>query len=403
MISAVWMTTPFPALPCYGRPLRVFFLMLLSVLLTGCGASFNSRHMVSDLPPLQLEDRTVETAEVAARVSSPDLLAVDPQMREFVQLYTGDIRHPRQRLLVLHRAISGSATLGIDYDPVAGGTASQVFHRGTANCLSYASLFIALAREAGLEAGYQWLDVRPQWTRQGERVMVRMHVNALVELGRMSQFMVDIDPLESRDIAGSRRLSDDDASALYHSNIAMQALAANDLEQAWLQAVRALQLSPTMAHLWINLGAIYRVAGQYRGAENSYQHALLLDPLERSAMNNLAVLYNIEGRREEHAYWERRVARYREDNPYYHAWLGEQAYDTGDWRLAVGYYERALALAPGDSRLLYALGLAHVELGETDLASTYLQRAIKTAILRSDISTYQMELSRVQGGERVGS
>ena len=368
MMVVVGMTTPLPASPRYGRPLCVLLLVLLATVLNGCGASLNSRRMVNALPPLQLPDRTVETAEVAARVSTPDLLAVDPQMREFVQLYTGDIRHPRQRLLVLHRAISGSATLGIDYDPVAGGTASQVFHRGTANCLSYASLFVALAREAGLDAGYQWLDVRPQWTRQGERVMVRMHVNALVEIGRMSQFMVDIDPLESRDIAGSRRLSDDDASALYHSNIAMQALAANDLEQAWLQAVRALQLSPAMAHLWINLGAIYRVAGQYRGAENSYQHALLLDPLERSAMNNLAVLYNIEGRHEEHAYWERRVARYREDNPYYHAWLGEQAYETGDWRLAVGYYERALALAPGDSRLLYALGLAHVELGETDAA-----------------------------------
>ncbi len=33
---------------------------------------------------------------------------------------------------------------------MAGGGARDVFHRGSANCLSYASLFVALAREADL-------------------------------------------------------------------------------------------------------------------------------------------------------------------------------------------------------------------------------------------------------------
>lgn len=403
MTAVVGVTMPLRAAPRYRRPMPVLLLVSLVVLVTGCGTSLNSRRAVSDLPPLQVAGRHVELAEVDTRVPTPDLLAVDPQMRDFVQLYTGDVRYPRQRLQVLHRAVSGSATLGIDYDPLAGGTASEVFHRGSANCLSYASLFVALAREAGLDAGYQWLDVRPQWTRQGERVMVRMHVNALVEIGRVEQFMVDIDPLESRDIAGSRRLSDDDARALYHSNIGMQSLAANDLERAWLQSVRALQFSPSMAHLWINLGAIYRVAGQYRAAEDSYQYALLLDPLERSAMNNLAVLYGIEGRREEHEYWQQKVVRYRQENPYYHAWLGEQASETGDWQVAVGYYEKALALAPADSRLLYALGLVHGELGETGAAADYLQRAIDNADQRADISTYQTELRRLRGARREGS
>ena len=149
------------------------------------------------------------------------------------------------------------------YDPEAGGTARDAFHRGTANCLSYASLFVALAREAGLDADYQWLEVSPRWMRDGERVTVRLHVNVLVKLGQGEQFMVDIDPLESRDIAGSRQISDTDALALYHSNIAMNALADEHTEEAWLQAVRALQLSPGTAHLWVNLGAVYRFNGQH--------------------------------------------------------------------------------------------------------------------------------------------
>lgn len=59
--------------------------------------------------------------------------------------------------------------------------------------------------------------------------------------------------------------------------------------------------------------------------------------------------------------------------------------------------------APDDSQLLYALGLAHVELDETDLASAYLQRAIDAATRHSDIRKFQMELERVRGGEQVGS
>ena len=51
------------------------------------------------------------------------------------------------------------------------------------------------------------------------------------------------------------------------STIAMEALAKEELERAWINAVRALQISPAIAHLWVNLGAIYRHAGQHRAAQ----------------------------------------------------------------------------------------------------------------------------------------
>ena len=339
---------------------------------------------------------------MAARAPTPDLLATDQDMRDFVQLYSGAVRNNRQRLMMLHRAVKGAGTLNLQYDPSADGTAREVFRRGSANCLSYANLFVALAREAGLDAGYQWLEVRPQWTRMGERVMVRLHVNVVVKLGDGGQYMVDIDPLPSRDIAGTQQISDRDAQALYHNNIAMEALADDHLEQAWLHTVRALQLSPRGSHLWVNLGAIYRLAGQHREAESSYLYALQLDPWDRSAMNNLVVLYGIEGRQEDLDYWEVRVGRYRDANPYYHAWLGDQAAQRDDWRGAVQHYEQALHLLPDDSRLLYAAGMIHYQMDELAAASSYIKRAIKTATLRSDIETYQLQLDTVQAEQLAG-
>jgi tetratricopeptide (TPR) repeat protein len=365
-------------------------------LVAACSSFHHASRSVSDLSPLHLPEHTLTVADLAARAPTPDLLATDQEMRDFVELYTGGVRNARQRLTMLHRAVSGAATLDMQYDSGADGTAREVFHRGSANCLSYASLFVALAREAGLEAHYQWLEVRPQWTRQGERVMVRLHVNVVVKLGSGSQYMVDIDPLPSRDIAGSQQISDRAAQALYHSNIAMESLAQNDLEQAWLHGVRALQLDPAEAHLWVNLGAIYRMADQHRDAEDSYLYALQLDPWDRSAMNNLVVLYNIEGRDQDRDYWEQRVARYRDANPFYHAWLGDEAAAGGNWERALHYYEEALALLPDDSRLLYSTGLAHYELDQLDAAAGYIQRAISTATLRSDIDSYQLQLEQVQ-------
>ncbi|MFK7976082.1 MAG: tetratricopeptide repeat protein [Halioglobus sp.] len=365
----------------------------LLLLLSACASSpLISAHKVASLPPLQLENRTIEPAEVSTLTTTPDLLAVSEEMRTFVETYTGDTRHPRQRLRMLHSAITGPATLGVEYKPFASGSAQDVFRSGQANCLSYASLFVALAREAGLNAQYQWLEVKPQWTRQGERVMVRLHVNVAVQLRGREQFMVDIDPLQSRDIAASKLISDRDAQALYHSNIAMEALAREALEEAWVNAVRALQLSPRVAHLWVNIGAIYRLAGQHDAAQASYLQALEIDPWDRSAMNNLAVLHHIEGNAEQLAYWEGRVARYREANPYYHAWLGDKAGEEKNWPEAARFYEKALAIRPEDSGLLFALGVIHTHLGQPTVATDYIQRAIDHATLFSDIKAYEQKL-----------
>jgi Flp pilus assembly protein TadD len=372
-----------------------WLLLALCSLLGACASPGTGRDAPA-IAPLQLESGTLTLADTQRLVDTPDLLAIDAPMREFVRHYTDGVPRGRARLLALHQAVRGQASLGIDYDPAAEGSAMQVFHGGRANCLSYATLFVALAREAGLEAHYQWLRVRPQWTVRGERIMVRLHVNALVVPGRSEEYMVDIDPLERRDIAGSRRISDRDAQALYHSNIGMEALAAEDLREAWLHSVRALQLSPVMPHLWVNLGAIYRFAGQHRDAEDSYLYALDLAPDNESAMNNLVVLYGIEGRDEERLAWERRVDRYRDSNPWYHAWLGDQAAGEEDWPAALAYYERAVALLPDDSRLLFAIGQVHFALDDPERASGYLRLAIEHATLRSDIDTYELQLRAIE-------
>ena len=117
-------------------------------------------------------------------------------------------------------------------------------------------------------------------------------------------------------------------------------------------------------------------------------------------MNNLVVLYGIEGRTVEREYWELRVAQYRDANPYYHAWLGDEAAEALEWQQALRNYERALALSPGDSSLLSALGHSHEQLGETGIASGYIRRAIEAAPTRAESATYRMQLNAMQRKQR---
>jgi len=118
-------------------------------------------------------------------------------------------------------------------------------------------------------------------------------------------------------------------------------------------------------------------------------------------MNNLVVLYTLEGRETERARWEARVADYRAANPYYHAWLGDRASNEGDWPRARAHYEQALALLPQDSRLLYAVGLAHYRQGHRARASGYIRRAIEHATLRSDVEAYRQQLQVVESERRA--
>ena len=380
-----------------GHPLlRILAGALLLPLFVGCAGSGGERLSVAQMSPLVLEDRVVTHADVAQLAPTPDLLAIDEEMQTFVDTYVGAHNSQRQRLLNLHQAVKSPAILDIQYDPFAEGGAIETFHRGSANCLSYANMFVALAREAGLDARYQWLEVRPQWSRMGERVAVRLHVNVMVKTRRGDKFMIDIDPLSTNEIAGSRLLDDDEAAALYHSNIAMGALAEDQLDVAWLQTVRALQLSPRTGHLWVNLGAIYRVAGQHEEAERSYFRALQLNPQDRSATNNLVVLYEMTGREEDYDYWSDRARRYRDKNPYYHSWLGDVAGEREDWQEALGHYKTAVDLMPDDSRLHYGLGLIYYRLGEFDQATRQITMAIDRATLAREIQDYEVQLEAVR-------
>ena len=361
---------------------------LMVLLLAACTLQSERSAEFSSLPALQLPDGQWSAADAAASVQRPDLLGLSPAMREFGDRYVNR-GSQLQRLQILHSSLRSSALVDIDYDPAADGTAAEAFDRGSANCLTYAHLFVSLARYAGLNAHYMAYKLRPQWSRHGERIALRQHVNVLVKLRTGQQFVVDIDPISRDRIASSGVLDDEEAFALYHGNLAMAALLADRQSLAFAEAVRAVELSTDTDYLWVNLGAIYRQSGQNDAAEQSYLTALHLNPDSRSAMNNLAVLYSSLGDPQRAQQWQTRVAEHRQHNPYYYAYLGELAQQAGDTDQAIEYYREAIALKDSDAEFYYRLAKLYFSLQQRPESIRYVREAIERSRLVGERERYQ--------------
>ncbi len=372
--------------------LRVATCLLASVL-AACAHQGGPSASIRDLPPLQLPEGELGPEQALATTSTPDMLAMTDEMKDFVERYaTGS---QRQRLQTLHRSLQSPAMVGIDYDPDADGTAAEVYHSGAANCLSYAHLFVAMARHAGLNANYLSTTLRPEWSRHGDQVALRRHVNVTVRLRQGEQYVVDIDPVGRDRVASADILDDREAFALYHGNLAMDALLKQDLEEAYAQAIRAISMGRDLDYLWTNLGIIYRRAGQDDAAEALYQMALSVSPNSRTAMNNLAILYAERGDEEQARYWEERVRKRREQNPFYHYYLGEKAEADGDLGAALAHYEEAIELKKTEAEFYYRVARLYREMQRREESRLYIQHAIEHARLVAEREEYRAFLDKL--------
>ncbi len=366
------------------------------VLLVACATQVENNDW-QQLPALKVDSGEISAVNAAAELPLEDLLELDEEMEAFLDRYVRKSRGQRTRLLLLHQALRSLGIVGVEYDPAANGTAREAFHERRANCLSYANLFVALARAVGLRAGYQVVETKPEWDKRGTRLAVAIHVNAVVDLKNQERFEVDIDPLSRARIMGTRRISDREAEALHYNNIGMELFLEGDTPDAYRHLARALQIEPRLHMLWANIGAIYRSAGQHVAAEHSYQTALAYDSRSRTAMNNLAVLYQTQG-------YERRaqdmldqIKRHRESNPYYHFQLAEAAEFDGDYELAIDHLKEAIDRKDSDAEFYYLLGRALHKAERIEESIESLELGMKKAGLFTQRERIRHYLQEVMG------
>ena len=251
-----------------------------------------------------------------------------------------------------------------------------------------------MARHQGLQAQYQTAQVRPQWDRRGELLVLSEHINALGSLGGSSQYIVDFTPDVQLQQQTAEVITDQQALALYFNNVAVDHLVNQRIDEALQWFRYALETDPDLAIAWNNMGSTWNTAGDDELAKYSYLKAAWLDKNYPTAVNNLARFYSLRGNEEEAERYRRAVQRYNNRNPYYHYVLGNIAFNEQDFEQAQKHYQRAIQRNRLEPDFYLALGLTYRELGQEEQFQE--ARDLAVALRELGDQTYRSGQSRVR-------
>lgn len=331
----------------------------------------------SDIAPAALLSGKAIFGEEVSSAERPDIdiLATDDAMREFVaDLPKEPLGAAGFRRLMEKMRDGGYAVSG--YDPYANLSARAAFAQRRGNCLTYTSLFIALAREVGFEASYQLVDVPPDYDSVNGMVVLNKHVNARVERvpGRGS-VTVEFSEEFASGIHDRRVVDDQFALALHYNNLAFSDDMAGDERGAFAYLKKAIELTPGNPDLWTNLGVFHARRGHFHQAVSGYRMALKLDAYHSAAVRGLANAYGALGQSDKARFYQRRVAFSRARDAYAYYTLAQRAYQAERPAESLELVSQAIRLHRDEHRFHQLLGEVHDLLGNTLAANESYKRA----------------------------
>lgn len=378
---------------------RVFSCVAAALLLAGCAGT---GHRGPD-PGISVAELLSGAAVFGARVDTsripdPGLFELDDDMRDFVAEQIEDAGAERDRMRRLLSGMIETGLMSLDYNDTKTKTARQTFHQRVGNCMSFTSLFVALAREADLDVAFQVVDIPPVWSADSDLVILNSHVNAVVRQNFGARVVVDFNVTELKGDFDSFEVSDDYALALYFNNVAMDALRAGDYEESFGLLKKSIETYPEIAANWANLGVIYSRLDANDHAIQSYLVALDLDKRHRPSLVNLAALYRSMGEDRYADYYAARINRYQKQNPYYHYYQAVADYNNDELDAAMKDLRRAIRIDSDDHRFFRLLGQIYERQGNAEMALSSFKRARDLAVFSDAKSIYSSKIALLSDG-----
>lgn len=347
--------------------------LLLAVALLGGCATAPPPAAVGAPPGVVWHD--ARFAGSPAAESPLDLFDLPPDLR--ARLLASPVPlSARRRLDRVLEVVFGADRQGFRYAEGPSTAPAETWRLRRGDCLSLALLTHAAARELGLDAVLQEVEVPPVLDRRGRLDYVARHVNVRVRVTHGSQvdhvlYPVDVTidfeaspgPRATRRVLGPR-----EALARFHSNRGVHHLAQGDAARAYADLKAAIEADPGYAGAQANLAHLYRQAGLLADAESLLRRAAALSDWPEVPLRSLHGLLLEQGRAQEARDLDAWLVERRHNDPYH--WLAEgvRQLDQGDARAAVASLERAQALATGFAELHQALALAYWRTGRAEEA-----------------------------------
>ena len=317
---------------------------------------------------------------MATSLPDTDVLGLGPQMLVFLDRYVDARQSDYTKLRQLLYAIMDEGSFGLEYDNHTR-TAAETFHQQRGNCLSFTNMFVAMARQLGIDARYQEVDIPPDWTVQGGAFVLNRHVNVLVDLGYpgKGKRVVDFNIDDFRTSYDRREVDDRRAVAHYYNNMGVDRMLAGDTVEALLYFRKAIENDHRFSPPWGNLGTLYRRNGRLAYAERACLKALDANRGDIVAMSNLADLYEKQGEAERAAGYRLRVDTHRMRNPYYRYRLACAAFLAEDYDSSIGHLKYSVRKKKNEDTFYFLMGLSYLKKGDESAARQWLEKAEQVA------------------------
>jgi Flp pilus assembly protein TadD len=308
-----------------------------------------------------------------------DVLAMTPEMAAIAAEVRRSGSTERARLAKLSELFTPHQGLDLEYDALATYTASETLDRQAGNCLAFTHLFVAIAREVGLDARYREMHGILRWDEVGDFVLLNRHVGAYGELQWYGTYQADFGQIENRDDRFGGVISDDRARAQHFNNLGARALTRGESHQAVRYFNRALTIDRVPSYIWSNLGTAYARLGDPQLAEHAYRQALRSNAYDATATAQLGRLYEQLGEEQLAAQYRDRSRRIAQQNPWRLFYEGVDAIADGDLNRAVDRLTRAARAQPDEMHFHLELGKALALRGNERRARDRFLRAAKLA------------------------
>jgi Flp pilus assembly protein TadD len=350
-------------------------------------------------PDELLAGTSLGLAADSVNLAAPDeILGVSMEMKAFLDAHVDRSASPIVKRRQLLDAIIDSGEFEVEYDTTTQ-TAAETFRTRRGNCLSYALMIVAMARDVGLAAGFQEVDVPPDWTLGTETVRLNRHVNVYLQLGGNNVQVVDFNVSDFRTRYRMWKISDGRALAHYYSNIGIDTMHRGDAASALAHFRGAVAHGDHYSPAWTHIGILYTRHGLLDHAEAAHLQALLSDPQNLVAMSNLADVYRRSGDEHRASQYRRRVAQHRSQNPYHRYQLAQRAYAAQRYDEAIDHLEFAIRRRPEEHQFHFLLGLVHYGKGDLRAARRSIGKArevVSTPSLRDDYASKIADLLRLE-------
>lgn len=280
-------------------------------------------------------------------------------------------------------------------------TAEKAMRLNKGNCMSLAIFTTALAQLVNLEIDYREVNTLPVFEKHKDVILSSSHVQSVVydpDFVEQENYLyiskpgIVIDYFPDKQNRVSSKIIKDSLVAKYYINIASKAIIDNNLNKAFVSALRAAKYDQSSAQINNLLAVLHRRAGDELAAEKFYQFALAQNHSNLALLSNYAVLLRHQKREGELEQINEQIDFLDDPNPY--SWL-EQAYiaqQQNKMKTAEKYFLKVINMSPYVHQAYIGLYQVYSQTKQWSQARAMLNKGLEWAHEHQDKKQFKRKL-----------